>query len=93
VVGEIEEHEDDQHHEWHNDGKGPLGADLMFELAAPFEVHPGGQLNLFSHGPLGLVDEPDDVAVTNVELHIAAQQAIFAFDHRRTFGDVDVGDL
>ena len=74
-------------------GERLLGADLVLELAAPLEVHARRQLHLLGDGPLGLLDEADDVAVADVELHVGAQQAVLALDHRRAFDDAHVGDL
>ena len=69
-----------------------LRADLMLELPAPFQVHALRQLHLLLHQALGFLDEADDVAVADVQLHVGPQHAVFALDHGGAFDDPHVGD-
>src|SRR3989304_1047662 len=51
------------------------------------------ELDLFGDGPLRFLHEADDIAVSDVELYIGPEQAVFALDHRRAFDDPHIGHL
>src|SRR5258706_3116045 len=94
VEGEEKQEKDQRDHQGEDDGQRVPGADLVFEFAGPFDAHAGAGEAGFdvADGLLGLVDEADDVAAGDVEGDVAAEAAVFAFDHARPFNDADVGD-
>ena len=70
-----------------------FGAHLVLELPGPLQVRAFGEFDLGGDGALRFLDETDDVAVAHVELHVGAQQAVFAFDHHRPFDHAHAGHV
>src|SRR5262249_48377008 len=91
VVGQIEDHEDQQDHHGEYESQRACCTDLVLELSAPLDVNAFGQLNFLRDDALRLINETDNVAVSHVQRDIVHQAAVFAFDHRRAFDNLHVG--
>src|SRR5690242_19777409 len=65
----------------------------MLELAGPFEIDAGRQIDAGGDGAFRLLDELRAVPATDVESNVIAQQAILALDRGRTLDDAHVGNV
>jgi len=91
VIGEIEDNEDENDDSREHQPQRPRGSHLVLKLTAPGDTHSLRELDLLRDRPLRLVHKAHDVATANIERDIVQKAAIFAFDHRRTFDDANIG--
>ena len=76
VVSEVEHDEDDRQDNRQHKLKPCAGALLVLVLAAPLKIVSGRQLHAVAQHLFGFFNKTADIAVTDVERHHPAQQAI-----------------
>src|SRR5215468_1627062 len=91
--GAAEQHKNQEERERHDEEEPFCSALELLELAAPFDVIPGGQFDLPEDGGLGLVDEAADVTPANIEFDGDAAARVLARDLRRAFDQRNIGEL
>ena len=93
VIDDEQQNKDRQHDGGNDDRQRSSGAEFMFKLASPFDIHPSGHGNGGVDGRLRFFDKADDVAVANIQSNVGTQQSVLAANHRRALDDANVGDL
>src|SRR5207249_4234957 len=84
---------DEPDHERQDEEQRVAGAELVLELAGPFQVNACWQSGLLGHDPPRLVHELDQAAAAHIQMYVVAQQTVFAADRRGALDDADVGDF
>ena len=82
-IGQVEQHEDHDEHQWDDDLQALASPALVLVLAAPLDVRALGQRDSLGDNPARLFDEAADVAPAHVEQHGHDEQAVLARDHGR----------
>jgi len=93
LIREVQEHENDQQHDWENDLQPGAGPFLVLPLSAPVDVVARGQDDVTCHGRPGFPDEASHVATLDIEKHSGEQQAVFGGNHRWTTCVINPRDL
>src|SRR5262249_65350 len=93
VIGHIKHHEDDHQHDRNDNLQSLFGAELVFILAAPFDVIARRHRDALRHSPFRLVNESTDVSAANVHEYGSTEQAVLTRDHRWPDSNSDLCDF
>src|SRR5262249_22823164 len=93
VIRHVEQNENDDKNDGYDDLQSPLRANLVFILAAPFDVITRRHADAFSDNSLCFIHKSADVATTDIHQDSPPQQTILARNHRRAHHDADMGNV
>src|SRR5262249_13512005 len=93
VIRHVEQNENDDKNDGYDDLQSLLRANLVFVLAAPFDVITRRHANAFSDNSLCFIHKSADVATADIHQDSPAQQTILARNHRRAHHDSDMGNV
>src|SRR5215813_9212913 len=93
MISHVEQDEDDGQHDGNHDLEALFCPDLILILAAPLDVVTGRHGDSLCDNAFCFIDEPADIASTNVHQNGPAEKAVFTRDHRRSHDDPNGGNL
>src|SRR5262249_31310437 len=93
VIGHVQQNENDDEHNWYNDLKPLLGANLVFVLSAPFDVITRRHTHALGDDTFCILDKSAHVAPTNVHQHSPAKYPILAGNHRWSHTHTNMSDV